>query len=60
MPILITEKDDFERESDFELDYLLSLTTQERFKMMLDKSIMMAKLLEQNGHRKADKIIKRA
>lgn len=59
MPILKINKDDMDRELDFELEYLLSLTTQERFRMMFEKSIMMAELLQQNGHREANKIIKR-
>ena len=37
-PILKCDKDDEERELDFELDYQLSLTAEERFRMMFQKS----------------------
>lgn len=47
------------RELEFELNYLRSLTTKERFKMMFSKSEEMFKLLKKNGHRKTSQIIKR-
>jgi len=58
-PNLKLEKDDSEKELDFELEYQLSLTTQERFEMMFRKSREIAQLLIENGHRKASEIIKR-
>lgn len=58
-PNLKLEKDDSEKELDFELEYQLSLTTQERFEMMFRKSREIARLLIENGHRKASEIIKR-
>lgn len=58
-PILKLTKDDEEKELNFELDYQLSLTVEQRFEMMFKKSQELAKMLEENGHRKAVKIIKR-
>jgi hypothetical protein len=37
-PILKIETDDEEKELEFELEYQLSLTTQQRFEMMFKKS----------------------
>ncbi len=48
-----------ERERKFELDFLLSLSTRERFQMMLSKSDEMKRSLIRNGHRKPVEIIKR-
>lgn len=59
-PILKLEKDDSERELEFELNYQLSLTTQQRFEMMFQKSKELAQMLLDNGHRKPFEIIKRA
>ncbi len=47
------------QEIDFELDYLASLTTQQRFQMMLQKSREMALLLKRNGRRKSTQVTKR-
>ena len=58
-PILKLETDDEERELEFELDYQLSLTTQQRFEMMFEKSRIIKQLLLENGHRKPFEIIKR-
>lgn len=58
-PILKLEKDDSEKELEFELDYQLSLTTQQRFEMMFRKSREIAQMLIDNGHRKPSEIIKR-
>ena len=46
-------------EIDFELDYLLSLSIGERFRLMENKSLEIKYLLEQNGHRRPAEIIKR-
>lgn len=59
VPILKCEKDDEKRELEFEIDYQLSLTTEQRFKMMFKRSEEIAKMLIQNGHREPFKIIKR-
>jgi hypothetical protein len=59
VPILKCEKDDEKRELEFEIDYQLSLTTEQRFKMMFKRSEEIAKMLIENGHREPFKIIKR-
>ena len=48
------------QEIEFELNYLASLTTQQRFQMMFKKTQEMLKLLRQDGNRRAHQIIKRA
>ena len=50
---------DEQKEMEFELDYLLSLTVEERFQMMFEKSRIIKNILARNGHRKAFEIIKR-
>lgn len=57
--ILKLDKADEEKEIEFELNYLMSLSIEERFLLMEEKSKQIKKLLEQNGHRRPDKIIKR-
>ena len=57
--VLLLKKDDEKKEIEFELRYLLSLTVQERFRLMQRKSREMLALLSQNGHRKASEVIKR-
>ena len=57
--ILKLPKDDPEREREFELQYLLSLTTAERFEMMNRSSREIMQMLIRNGHRKPFEIIKR-
>ena len=57
--ILALKNDDEKKEIEFELDYLLSLTTQKRFQMMFSKSQEMLKLLKNNEGRKTPLIIKR-
>jgi hypothetical protein len=59
MAVLKLEKDDEQREMDFELEYLNSLTTRQRFQMMAQKSREMVLLLKQHGHRKASQVVKR-
>lgn len=51
--------DDEEKELEFELDYLSSLTFEERLKMMREKSREMLKQMIDHGHRKPFEIIKR-
>ena len=57
--ILKLPNDDPEREREFELDYLLSLTTAERFEMMTRRSQEVMRTLIRHGHRKPVEIIKR-
>lgn len=58
-PILKIDTDDEEKEIDFEIDYLLSLTVEQRFHMMFQRSKELAEMLVKNGHRKSPEIIKR-
>ena len=59
-PILKLNKDNPDKECEFELEYLLSLSIQERFQMMLKKSQEMYNLMVNNGHRRTNQIIKRS
>jgi hypothetical protein len=59
MAILKLDRHNEEREIEFELDYLTSLTTAERFQMMFQKTEEMLSLLKRNERRKTTKIIKR-
>ncbi len=58
--VLKLTADDEEKELEFELDYLASLTFEERFKMMREKSREMLKQMIEHGHRRPFEIIKRA
>ena len=60
MAVLKLEKDDENREIEFELRYLKSLTTRERFLLMQKKSEEMKKMLRKRGHRKSAEIVKRS
>ncbi len=57
--ILKTRTHNEHAEIEFELDYLASLTTQQRFDMMLQKSREMASLRKRHGSRRTTQIIKR-
>jgi hypothetical protein len=57
--ILKLSSDDEKKEFEFELDYLSSLTFEERLKMMREKSREMLKQMIEHGHRRAVEIIKR-
>ena len=59
MAVLKLKKDDEQREIQFELDYLSSLTTAQRFEMMQQKSHEMRMLLKRNGRRKSAQVVKR-
>jgi hypothetical protein len=59
MAILKLDRHNEEKEIEFELDYLTSLTTAERFQMMFQKTEEMLSLLKRNERRKTTKIIKR-
>ena len=51
-PILILDHDDPEREFEFELKYLMSLTTQQRFEMMIKRSNDVKEMLIRHGYRR--------
>ena len=57
--VLKLSADDEEKELEFELDYLSSLTFEERLKMMREKSREMLKQMIEYGHRRSFEIIKR-
>ena len=59
-PILKLSAHDGAKELEFELNYLLSLTTRQRFEMMFRKSREIRALMKSHGNRKAPKIIKRS
>lgn len=60
MAVLKIEKDDENREIEFELSYLRSLTTRERFMLMQKKSEEIKKMLRSRGYRKSFEIVKRS
>jgi hypothetical protein len=57
--LLKLSSDDEEKKLEFELDYLSSLTFEERLKMMREKSREMLKQMIDHGHRRPVEIIKR-
>ena len=59
MPILKLSKDDPEQEEKFELEYLMSLTSTQRFQMMEKQSKRILETLIQNGKKRSFEIIKR-
>ncbi|MCX6029941.1 MAG: hypothetical protein NT169_11685 [Chloroflexi bacterium] len=59
MPILKLEQDDENKQLEFELAYQRTLTTQERFELMLRKSREIAEVLLKHGYRKPVEIVKR-
>ena len=58
-PILKLDHDDPEKELAFELDYQLSLTTRQRFQMMIQRSDEVKRMLLRYGHQKPVEITKR-
>jgi hypothetical protein len=58
--VMKLERNDEERELNFELAYQATLTTQERFEMMFRKSREIAEVLLKRGYRKPFEIIKRS
>jgi hypothetical protein len=60
-PILKVGKDeqDEDRELEFELDYLATLTVQQRFEMMFRRSRQLHEMLEKYGHRRTSEIFER-
>ncbi|MCX5637765.1 MAG: hypothetical protein NTX52_08760 [Planctomycetota bacterium] len=59
MAILKLDKHNEEKEIKFELDYLASLTTRQRFELMFRKTREMQRLLKRNKRRKTTEVIKR-
>lgn len=57
--ILKLDDHDDDKEIEFELNYQLSLTTQQRFQMMLQKAQEIRNLLKNHGYGKATQITKR-
>jgi hypothetical protein len=57
--ILKLHDDDEQKELEFELDYLRSLTFEDRLKMMREKSREMLKQMVEHGHRRPFEIFKR-
>ena len=57
--ILKVRGNDEEREIDFELDFLASLTVEQRFELMIERSEEMARALIRHGHREPSEIVKR-
>lgn len=54
-----TEQDE-ERELEFELAFLRSLTTEQRFDLLFERSRQMAESLRAHGHGEAPSIVKRS
>lgn len=59
MPVLKLINHNENKEIEFELKYLKSLTIKQRFEMMRQKSIEIAKLLGRHENRKTTQVIKR-
>ncbi len=58
-PILKLDRDDPERERAFELEWMLSLTTEQRFRMMEQRSNEIKRMLIKHGHRAPVEVVKR-
>jgi len=59
MTILKLDKHNEEKEIEFELDYLTSLTTRQRFELMFRKTREILSLSKRNERRKTTEVIKR-
>ncbi len=57
--ILKLDADDENRELQFDLDHLLSLSVEDRFRMVIEVSTRMAEILLERGHRRPVEILKR-
>jgi hypothetical protein len=57
--ILVLRKPNRKKEIEFELQYLASLSLNQRFSLMLEKSKELKTNLINNGHRETSAIIKR-
>ena len=59
MPILKLSKSNPNKEIEFEINYLKSLTIKQRFQMMFKKTEEIRSLLKNHGNRKTTQVIKR-
>jgi len=59
MAILKLDRHDEDKEIEFELDYLMSLTTKQRFEMMFSRTEEILRLLKKEGNRTTTEVIKR-
>ncbi|MGM0568412.1 MAG: hypothetical protein ACQESB_04255 [Elusimicrobiota bacterium] len=59
MAVFKSDNNNEKKEIDFELDFLMSLTVQQRFEMMFEKSQFIRSLLKKDENRKTTEIIKR-
>jgi len=59
MAILKLDKHNEEKEIEFELDYLGSLTTRQRFELMFRKTREMLSLAKRNERRNTTEVVKR-
>jgi len=59
MAILKLDKHDEDKEIEFELDYLTSLTTSQRFEVMFRKTEELLRFLKKDRHRTTTEVIKR-
>ena len=59
MAVLKLDKHNEKKEIEFELEYLASLTTRQRFELMFRKTKEMLSLLKRNERRKTTEVIKR-
>ena len=59
MAILKLDRHDEDKEIEFELDYLTSLTTKQRFEIMFTKTRELRSFLKRDKPRKTTEIIKR-
>ena len=57
--ILVLDDHDENKEIEFELNYLATLTINERISLMENKSKELKSILTKNGHRKTPQVIKR-
>jgi hypothetical protein len=58
-PILKLHRHNANKEIEFELKYLRSLSTKQRFALMFQKTKEMVNLLNKHGHRRTFEVIKR-
>jgi hypothetical protein len=59
-PVLVLDHDDEEKELEFELAFLRSLTAQQRFDLMFQRSREMAEILLRHGYRKSFEVVERS
>ena len=60
MPILKLDADDEEKELVFEIEYQKSLSFEQRWRMMVEESERIARVLIENGQREPIALVKRA